>query len=467
MKQIFTERLRGDRALQMHLRKGFALDPSCKLWLPFCKYGSEQAKIYDQSGNNNHGTITGAVPYPGNPVRTGVGSTFNRGDFTATNAFLWSSLDLSPYAGTDLGSTPYYIELLDGAGKKATGYLAAVGVGETLGSELVTNGSFETDPNVQWTPISCTIASIMGGQSGNCLQMTVVAGVQQYINQYVTTFIKALYKFSAYIKSGTSGDEPYLIYLPLGMGYFFGVSSGVWVQGSKYNNAQATLEAFQIYKNSITAGTMLFDEASLKRIVDPPSTAVHIVSSLNGTTRNWATIESGFNPNTITSWKIDSVIPKTAIGWYFDDVDDRIVHTSINFGKTHTLLYWLQSFANAKDIIHGGAANNHVAIDGTNIYYNAGATELSQAHGGGMGNSTMVGIVRSGTTVQFFKNGIQVGTDQTLDANNDLTLTTLGSYNTPGSFLGGVILHTIGFNRALSAQEIRDYYELTRSRYGV
>jgi len=158
-------------------------------------------------------------------------------------------------------------------------------------------------------------------------------------------------------------------------------------------------------------------------------------------------------------------MPSQCIGWYFDDVDDLIAHPSINFGKTHALLYWLRSFNNVKGIIHGGAANNHVAIDGTNLYYNAGATELEQAHGGGVSNPTMIGIVRSGTTVQFFKNGVQVGTDQTLDANNDLALTTLGSYDTPGTFFGGVILENGGFIRALSAQEIRNFFELTRGRY--
>jgi hypothetical protein len=53
----------------------------------------------------------------------------------------------------------------------------------------------------------------------------------------------------------------------------------------------------------------------VKRVTDPPATAVHIVSSLNGTTRNWASIESGFDPNTIASWKIyDLAHP----GFYID-----------------------------------------------------------------------------------------------------------------------------------------------------
>jgi len=60
-----------------------------------------------------------------------------------------------------------------------------------------------------------------------------------------------------------------------------------------------------------------------------------------------------------------------------------------------------------------------------------------------------------------------VGTDQTLDANNNQTLTTLGSYDTPGTFFGGIRLEDIGFTKTFSAQDIRNYYELTRHIYGI
>jgi hypothetical protein len=40
----------------------YPVDPSCVLYLPFYKYGAEQQKIWDVSGNNNHGTIYGATP---------------------------------------------------------------------------------------------------------------------------------------------------------------------------------------------------------------------------------------------------------------------------------------------------------------------------------------------------------------------------------------------------------------------
>lgn len=52
--------------------RGFALDPSCVLYLPLYRYGAEQQKIWDQSSYGNHGTIVGAVPSPKVPMLTGL-----------------------------------------------------------------------------------------------------------------------------------------------------------------------------------------------------------------------------------------------------------------------------------------------------------------------------------------------------------------------------------------------------------
>lgn len=238
-------------------------------------------------------------------IKDSTGSTFNRGDFTTTNAFFWSSLDLSALAGTDLGSTPFYIEVLDGAGKKATGHLAAVGAGETLGDELLSNPSFDVDTG-GWSTSEATIASILGGQSGKCCEVTRVSGISQGIYQNIgaSLVVNGLYKTLSYVKSGTSGNENYTVSLGTDTEPIIGVSSGSWVQSpARYDNFISD-GYIRIYKKSSTAGTMLFDEASSKRVTDPPSTAVHIVSTLNGTIRDWASIDSGFDPNGIVSWII-------------------------------------------------------------------------------------------------------------------------------------------------------------------
>lgn len=425
----------------------------CVLYLPFYAYGGNAQAIWDLSGQGNHGVITGTVPYPGNPQRTSGGSTYNYGDFTATNAFFWSSLDLSPYAGTDVGFTPHRIRVVDGAGKIATGYIGAVGAGETLGSENVVDPGFDDD--TKW---NAGVGWLVATSKASATAVPIYTLIYQNINLTQYTLIKCTFS----IDSLTLGTV-----WPLVDGDTVVEESSSGLKTVYYNAKTSGLRASGFYNLSATPLTAVFDSFSQKRITDPPSTAVHIVSSLNGTTRTWESIESGFNPNTIASWRIDKVQPSWCIGWYFDGTDDLVAHPSINFGTTHTLLYWFQAFSDARNIIHGGGANYQVSIDGTNIYYNAGTTELSRAHGGEIWNPTMIGIVRSGTTVQVFKNGVQLGTDQTLAANNNQTLTTLGSYDTPGTFLDGVIDETLGFTRAFSASEIKSYYELTRSRYGV
>jgi len=60
-----------------------------------------------------------------------------RNSFESTSAFCEASgLDLSPYAGTDAGSTPYLIVLEDASGDVAWGFGGAVGGGEALSAEI-------------------------------------------------------------------------------------------------------------------------------------------------------------------------------------------------------------------------------------------------------------------------------------------------------------------------------------------
>ena len=220
---------------------------------------------------------------------SGVG-TFNRGDFTATNAFFWSSINLEAHAGMDTGYTPNYIELLDNTGKKATGYIGAVGAGETLGSELIINGDMSV-------PESWDLQSGWAVSGG----VGVATNVEnkQAIYQTSSSTQNFLLKGSFDLVTRTSGNF-FLSYGSGGDGSF----TPRTVPGSyvEYANSAGYFIYNGITANNTAGGTI--DNISFKRVTDPPATAVHIVSSLNGTTRNWASIESGFDPNNIASWKI-------------------------------------------------------------------------------------------------------------------------------------------------------------------
>jgi len=217
------------------------------------------------------------------PILDSTGSTFNRGDFTATNAFLWSSIDVSAYAGTDTGYTPFYVEALDGASKKATGYIGAVGAGETLGNELIGNTTFDDNSWWEWQ----ASWSVVGG--------VAVSNGTGWIKRVDFFNVNFLYKREVTVTEYTSGD---------GYGLYNGASYSLDISSaglkSSYINYNVVGPVY-IYGSLYVAK---IDNPTIKRVTDPPSTAVHIVSSFNGTTRNWASIESGFDPNNIASWGI-------------------------------------------------------------------------------------------------------------------------------------------------------------------
>jgi len=214
-------------------------------------------------------------------VLSSVGASFNRGDFTNGNAFFWSSVDLSFYL-------KHFIELIDAAGKKATGYIGAVGAGETLGSELITgwtNGGYDT-----WASAGVDITSAIG------LTDALRAGWQQYTSS--SGWLVKLITTLAY-----TGNQPFFWILNHPE-YTNRTEINDLVVGAntKYRTLLSAADDIAFITGAITNYSVISN--SFKRVTDPPSTAVHIVSSLNGTTRNWASIESGFDPNNIASFKI-------------------------------------------------------------------------------------------------------------------------------------------------------------------
>jgi len=135
-------------------------------------------------------------------------------------------------------------------------------------AELVVNGGFDTN-TTGWYTYACTIASIAGGQSGNCLELTRVDSAFQYAWAVVPGFaIGTAYEFSVYVKSGTSGNERFQLICRRTSDEgdsqsIIGTSSGIWSRNSTVFTATATSYNVYLLKLSSTAGTMLFDTVSL------------------------------------------------------------------------------------------------------------------------------------------------------------------------------------------------------------
>lgn len=131
--------------------------------------------------------------------------------------------------------------------------------------ELIQNGGFDTDA-IGWTPTDCTLASVAAGTPGNCLEITRAGGSYQYVSQTVNGLvIGQAYLLSAWIKSGTSGDEAFLIQWPYGAAHYNGqyVSSTTWRQVLHMVRFDETAAQIDLIKLSATPGTMLVDEVSL------------------------------------------------------------------------------------------------------------------------------------------------------------------------------------------------------------
>jgi hypothetical protein len=250
------------------------------------------------------------IPSLADPVKLSIGSTFNYGDFANGNAFFWSSLDLSSYAGTDLGSTPYWIELTDNTGKKATGYIGAVGAGETLGSELVTNGDMETgNPPTGFTAWSApaTFEQSSTQKHGGSYSAHIIGtdsrgfysrnGLKIYRNNYKLSFWYYI------ISGGLRG----IILKSDGTSHLVEIhysTSGSWQNAEIIATETAASDTYDFGFQTYGSSEFYIDDLSLRQILDPPATGIHIISSFNGLTRNWSSIESGFDPNNIASWKI-------------------------------------------------------------------------------------------------------------------------------------------------------------------
>jgi len=206
-----------------------------------------------------------------------------------------SSADLSPHVGRVL-------KVVDSAGKVAWGWLKAAGTGETLGSEILSNPSFDSDTSGWSAANSAALASVAGGQSGNCLEITENGGADPAAYQLVSFNTGALYLQSAYVKRGT--ESSYRMYCISGL--TSGEATGEWELVNLYKTGSGGSANF-VVKQIASSGagtTLLFDEVSFKQVTAPPATGCTIVSTPGGTTQNWAYIQSGFNPNSISTWDV-------------------------------------------------------------------------------------------------------------------------------------------------------------------
>ena len=137
------------------------------------------------------------------------------------------------------------------------------------GVDLVRNGEFQAGVG-GWTPSDCTLASIAGGQIGNCLQMTRTGGSVQDAYQAISLTAGKIYKITLHVKSGTSGNENFSIQMLNGglliNRRYDSITTAAWVLHTLVFEANTNDLYVNLEKVTATAGTMLFDEVSCYEI---------------------------------------------------------------------------------------------------------------------------------------------------------------------------------------------------------
>lgn len=266
----------------------------------------------------------------------------------------------------------------------------------TLGAELVTNGGFDSDTS-DWTAESATLASVAGGQSGNCLELTNTAA-SGYGYQNPTVETGEYYQLALYRKSGTATPRPNWGKTVTGIDYFVLVGADAnWSLKTAIARMQDANSFIALQVNNVTIGaTALFDTVSLKKVTNTQSLLGNI-GRKNGTYTCHPTValysQGGLDLNYLDA----NNLVRMVVARNLSAISDKAILLKRIAGT------WTE-------VISG------------NITYSAGA-ELK--------------AVVSGTTFQLWYNGTQVGTNQTID-NSGLGTKVYGFNTLAGNTVGTV-----------------------------
>ncbi len=137
----------------------------------------------------------------------------------------------------------------------------------------LSNGSFTTDA-AGWTANLATLASVAGGQSGNCLQVTNSGAAQGSAYQDFTATVGRLYKATYYTKVGTSATHSVKIGTtgtPNDYHDSGALSDADWpaqAYVAYFMPTEATVRVTLEVGSSTGAETSLFDEVKVEEVLD-------------------------------------------------------------------------------------------------------------------------------------------------------------------------------------------------------
>ena len=187
-------------------------------------------------------------------------------------------IDACPSWITDLADNGHLIEIYDASNRMLAGVLAAVGTGETLGGELVVNGTFDADTD--WT--KGTGWSIAGGVAAH----TGANGTNIY--QTPSKTVGGLYFLSLAVNAtsaivgmyvATNAFYPIALETTTGARTGYGTWPSAAARAGMYAGANAECNV---------------DNASMKQVLTPSATGAVIVSAKGGAVENFKARNANF-----------------------------------------------------------------------------------------------------------------------------------------------------------------------------
>jgi hypothetical protein len=213
--------------------------------------------------------------------------------------------------------------------------------------------------------------------------------------------------------------------------------------------------------NIVFDGLVLYLDASNTKSYIPGTTVWNDISRVgnNGTLVNGPTFDSG---------NVGSIV--------FDGVDDYVIHNSLNLGTICTWSVWLNyvraSISNEAFVILGANQPDRYTLfyyfQNKTFYINYGGTFSGFTYNPGLNISTWYNItnVREGNVTTIYLNGISIGTI-TIVSNASSIFSIIGAERTT-IYYSAVRVATVNYyNRALTASEILQNYNATKSRFNL
>jgi len=232
-----------------------------------------------------------------------------RNSFVAGTAFCWlNGVDLSSWASTDVAAPhTYKVTITDSAGKKAIGYIGAVGTGETTNNVYTSDFSAGVDG---WAVDGGVIAGNIDAIGGRDDNLRLTCGTAGYNDIYRTIALTAgrYYRgtLDYYILSGNNVITRIAMMGSSWQGanaYFSGTDA--WLPAARqfiaiastFNSHIYAADAGDNYTTAANGDIFYIRNVIISWVTEPAATGVHIISTEGGTTRNWTSIDGSFNYN--------------------------------------------------------------------------------------------------------------------------------------------------------------------------